>query len=369
VDAFTPPTLVHDAQAYFGANDADYPLDSAQITVLQGPGTPQPVDKGWYAESALDVEAVHAIAPGASIVYVGGVGADDASLIAAVNMIVAGRLATVISNSYDDLEQGPQAPASYAAWENIAIQAGLKGIGLDFASGDSGDEAPNNNGTPTVDFPASLPEVTAVGGTSLGIGEGGTKLFEVGWEDGMSQLETPDGGGAASWVPAPPGSYGFGAGGGVSVIYLQPKWQASVVPASLATFLGAVDRTVPDVAMDADPYTGYFIGLTSSRTGVYREEAIGGTSLATPLFAATMILAQQYSGRQFGAADAALYRASKHGAFTDVAPGQLEAVTYGGRAVTLDYHGAGNTNATAKGYDTVTGLGVPNGVRFFQALR
>jgi hypothetical protein len=44
-------------------------------------------------------------------------------------------------------------------------------------------------------------------------------------------------------------------------------------------------------------------------------------------------------------------------------------VTYGGRAVTFDYHGPGNTNATAKGYDTVTGLGVPNGVRFFQALR
>ena len=372
VDAFVPPTLVVDAQTYFAANDADYPLASTQISVQWGPGTVGPIDKGWYGESALDVEAVHAMAPGANIVYVGAVSADDQDLIAAVNTVVAGRLATVISNSYDDLEQGPEAPASYAAWQSVAIQAGLKGIGLYFASGDSGDEAPNDNGTPTVDFPASLAEVTAVGGTTLGVGATGQELFQVGWEDGISVLETPDGGApdaGASYVPGPPGSYGFGAGGGVSVLYLQPAYQKGIVPAALSTFIGAVDRTVPDVAMDADPYTGYFIGLTSSRSGVYRESDIGGTSLATPLFSATMILAQQYTGKKFGSANAALYKAYAKGAFTDIKPGALEGVAYSGTAVTFDFHGAGNTNATAVGYDTVTGLGVPDGTKFFKALK
>jgi subtilase family serine protease len=372
VDAFVPPTLVADAQTYFANNDADYPLASSQISVQWGPGTQGPVDKGWYGESALDVEAVHAMAPGAHIAYVGAVSADDQDLIAAVNSVITGHLATIVSNSYDDLEQGPEAPASYAAWQNVAIQAGLKGIGLYFASGDSGDESPNNNGTPTVDFPASLAEVTGVGGTTLGVGATGQTLFQVGWEDGQSALQAPDGGApdaGESWVPGPPGAYGFGAGGGVSVLYLQPSWQKGIVPASLSTFLGAVDRTVPDVAMDADPYTGYFIGMTSPRSGVYRESDIGGTSLATPLFSATMALAQQYTGKKFGQANAALYKASKSGAFTDIAPGALEAVTYGGYAVTFDYHGAGNTNATAVGYDTATGLGAPDGTKFFKALK
>jgi len=373
VDAFVPPTLVADAQTYFANNDADYPLASTQITTQWGPGTQGPVDKGWYGESSLDVEAVHAMAPGATIAYVGAVSADDADLIAAVNAVIAGRLATIISNSYDDLEQGPDAPASYAAWQNVAIQAGLKGIGIYFASGDSGDESPNNNGTPTVNFPASLAEVTAVGGTTLGIGGQGQHLFELGWEDGVSELETPDGGApdaGAAYAPGPPGTYGFGAGGGVSVLYLQPTYQKGIVPAAMATFLGAVDRTVPDVAMDADPYTGYFIGMTSPRSGTYRESDIGGTSLATPLFASTMILAQQYTGKKFGQANAALYKASKKGAFTDIAPPSvLEAVAYGTDAVTFDFHGAGNTNATATGYDTVTGLGVPDGVKFFKGLK
>ena len=379
VDAFTPPTLVQDVQTYFANNDGDYPLATSQITLLQGPGTLGAIDKGWYGESTLDVESVHAIAPGANIVYVGAVSANDTDLIAAVNMIVTGRLATVISNSYDGLEAQT---TDFAAWQSMAIQAGLKGIGLYYASGDNGDESQGpegNNGVPTVDFPASLAEVTAVGGTSLAIGQEGARVFELGWEDGFSQLQYPDGGipsnttpdAGASYVPGPPGDWGFGAGGGVSTVYLQPTWQKGIVPASFSTFMNATDRTVPDVAMVADPYTGYIIGITSSRSGVYREEAIGGTSLATPLFTAMMGLAQQYTGKTFGSANAALYKASKKAAFTDVKPASpLEAVASpGGGATTYDYHGTENTNYTAAGYDTVTGLGVPNGTSFLQALK
>ena len=375
VDAFTPPTLVQDVQTYFAANDADYPLATSQITLLQGPGTLGTIDKGWYGESTLDVTAVHTMAPGANIVYVGAVSANDPDLISALNMIITGHLASVISNSYDGLEAQTN---DFAAWESIAIQAGLKGIGLYYASGDNGDESTANSGSPTVNFPASLTEVTAVGGTTLAMGQEGQKLFEVGWEDAFSQLQYPDGGipsntspdAGASYVPGPPGEWGFGAGGGVSFVYLQPTWQAGIVPSSLSTFMNATDRTVPDVSMLADPYTGIIIGITSPRTGVYRQEAIGGTSLATPLFTATVALAQQYTGKKFGSGNAAFYKASKKSAFIDIKPGKPEAVAYpGGQATTFDYHGSENTNGTAVGYDTVTGLGVPNGVTFFKALK
>jgi subtilase family serine protease len=124
--------------------------------------------------------------------------------------------------------------------------------------------------------------------------------------------------------------------------------------------------------MLGDPETGYIVGQTNARTGVYAENTIGGTSLATPLFTATVALAQQHAGRKFGAANALFYKASKKGAFTDItSPATPQAVAggRGGAVVTFDYHGAGNTIVTAAGFDAVTGLGVPNGAKFFAAVK
>ncbi|HEY2516570.1 MAG TPA: S53 family peptidase [Polyangiaceae bacterium] len=371
VDAWTPPTLVQDAQTYAANEDADYPLATSQITLVQGPGAVQPPNTGWYGESSLDVEAVHAMAPGAQIVYVGAASDNDPDLIAAVNTIVTKHLATVVSNSYDGLEAQT---TDFTAWESMAVQAGLKGIGLYYASGDNGDESQGdppdgNGGVPTVDFPASLPEVTAVGGTSLGLGATGEVLYELGWEDAFSDLEVPDGGTTSAWTPSAPGGYGFGAGGGISLVYLQPSWQKGIVPSSFSTYLNAQDRVVPDVAMLADPYTGFLRGRTR-RSGAYGEGSIGGTSLATPLFTATVALAQQHAGRTFGFANPLFYKASKKGVFRDVAPQATpEAVMYGAEITTFDFHGAGNTNFTAAGYDNATGLGVPNGTKFLSGLK
>ncbi|MGO9000184.1 MAG: protease pro-enzyme activation domain-containing protein [Polyangiaceae bacterium] len=373
VDAWTPPTLVQDAQTYFATEDADYPLATSQITLYQGPGTAQPPDTGWYGESTLDVETVHAMAPGANIAYVGAQSDDDTDLIAAINMIVTKHLATLVSNSYSEIELGDD---DYAPWESIAIQAGLKGIGLYFATGDSGDFSEYTGGTPTIGFPSSLAEVTAVGGTSLALGRSNNVLFQLGWETAVSFLTIPtleDGGaeadaGPGTWQPAPPGDWYFGAGGGVSIVYLQPSWQVGIVPASLSTYMNATDRVIPDVSMLADPMTGYLVG-ESDGNGNYSEQVIGGTSLATPMFTATMALAQQSTGKKFGSANAALYKASKKGAFSDIAPGAPEAVAVPEVATTFDYHGPENSNATAAGFDTVTGLGVPNGKKFFTALK
>jgi subtilase family serine protease len=382
VDAFTSPTLVQDAQTYFANEDADYPLSAKQITLVTGPGTVQTPDTGWYGEQSLDVESVHAIAPGASIVYVGAASAYDNDLIAAINLIITKKLATVVSNSYgapEALDYG-----AYTAWQSVAIQAGLKGVGLYFASGDSGDNSSATFGTPTPNFPASLAEVTGVGGTSLGLGATGARSFEVGWEDGAYLLTEPtldDGGTDTNPADQTWQLYGFayGAGGGLSQVYLQPSYQKGIVSTAVATDpnSGAIERATPDVAMLADPLTGYLIGMTDPTSGQYGESDIGGTSLATPLFTATIALAQQHGGRKFGFANTLLYKASKKGAFTDITPAASPtdmilpaqpSIGQSAVAFVLDYRGTDNTITTGVGFDTVTGLGVPS-AKFFSYVK
>jgi subtilase family serine protease len=444
LDAFASPTLLADAQQYFKNNDPSHPLKSSQWTEYTGPGTPPPPScettqdaQGWYGEQSLDVEAVHAVAPGAHIAFVGAVSDSDQDLLAAINMIVTKHLATVISNSWAGAEEGG---GDFSTYEAAAIQAGLKGVGLYFASGDDGDyvqtftQYGQTGETPTVSFPTSLTQVTGVGGTSLEFAKNGGRAFETGWETGVSivvpagysgtwppsgggggggggscsddagtgdddagQARTPfftpmnlhDGGtattdagagaGAANvWWPAAPGGFYGGAGGGTSQVYLQPKWQKGVVPNALATYNpnmtvpGAASRVVPDVGMLADPYTGYMVGMTDPVAGTYGEFPIGGTSLATPLFTASMALAQQYAGRHFGAANALIYKAAKSGGLRDVAPtASLQAVaipTYGYLA-TFGYTGSENILTAAVGFDDETGLGAPNGAKFLEALK
>jgi len=433
LDAYQSPTLLADAQEYAKAHDPSHPLKSSQFKAYTGPGTPPPPsclqtedEQGWYGEQSLDVEAVHAIAPGANIAFVGAVSESDQDLIAAINMIVTKHLASVVSDSWAGTEQGG---GDFSTFESAAIQAGLKGIGLYFASGDGGDYTGGVPGaTPTVSFPASLSEVTGVGGTSLEFDKKGERAFETGWETGISILGydgpwPPSGGGGGggsscsddagtgsddagadaaamgpfgplasaaatddagaappppAWGPPAPGGFYGGAGGGTSQLYLQPTWQKGVVPNSIATFdpnltgPGAPSRVVPDVGMLADPYTGYLIGQTDPVAGVYGEFPIGGTSLATPLFTASIALAQQYAGRHFGSANALIYKAAKSGGLRDITPTKtLDAVaipTYGYLA-TFAYSGPENILNVAVGFDDETGLGAPNGTTFLKALK
>src|SRR5439155_5781479 len=165
------------------------------------------------------------------------------------------------------------------------------GIGVYFSSGDSGDETggdPANAAFATPDWPASSPWVTAVGGTSLGVGASDQYLFETGWETGRSGLS----GGA--WTPAYPGRYLYGSGGGTSRVFAQPAYQAGVVPSSIATnHGGAPMRVVPDIAALGDPTTGMLVGQTQTFPDGslrYSEFRIGGTSLAPPLMDPSMAL-------------------------------------------------------------------------------
>jgi subtilase family serine protease len=371
IDAYLSPTLLQDAQTYAAQKDPDYPLADKQFSIHQGPGEPGTPDPGWFTEATLDVEAVHAMAPGANIVYVAAQSPTDVDLVGAMNMIVEQKLATIVSNSYGS----PEGQANdFVVWQAVVTHAGLKGVGIYFASGDSGDEM-GRLGFASADFPASLPGVTAVGGTSLALGQRGERLFETSWETGASFLLQPantgdagtgDGGSAPTWDPAPPGFFAFGAGGGTSMVYPQPKYQRGVVPEAMANLPGAPARVVPDVAMLADPITGFTIGQTVD--GVYAESVTGGTSLACPLFAGTMALVEQKATKPIGFANPRLYK-RRATAFRDITPTATpQAVALpGGIMVTLGYPGL--TINAAPGYDNVTGLGAPDGENFLRALK
>ena len=366
VDAFLSPTLLQDAQTYAAQNDPDYPLATSQLTTVVAPSTQptEPQDPGWWTEATLDVEAVHTTAPGAKIVFVSAQTPTDQDLVSAINTVVDKKLATIITNSYGSAEE--EGYVDFLLWNATLTQAGLKGIGVYFSSGDYGD-----NGIPSPDFPASHPSVTAVGGTSLALGPTDQRIFESGWETGVSFLFSqynPDGGvGPVAWYPGGAGYFYFGSGGGTSEVYAQPSYQVGVVPAALANLPGVAARVVPDVAMLADPVTGFLIGQTQG--GVYSEYAIGGTSLASPLFAGVMALAEQNAGKKLGFANPALYKA-RNKAFTDIVPlATPQAVVIPGGGVVATFDDEAQTLHTAVGYDNVTGLGTPNGQSFLDALK
>lgn len=188
-----------------------------------------PMDTGWAQETALDLDMVSAMCPNCRILLVEASTASYAALATAENTAV--RLgAHAISNSYGGGESGSSYYESAYNHSGIAITA---------SSGDSGYG---------VEFPASSPHVTAVGGTTL------KRAYTArGWTETV-------------WR---------GAGSGCSSYYAKPSWQADAL---------CRRRTVADVAAVADPYTGVAVfGPISSTSAGWM--IFGGTSVAAPIVA------------------------------------------------------------------------------------
>lgn len=375
VDAYASPTIKSDANTYFSRHGVIpfRPGQFAQLTPSSFTHTTLCGASGWFVEESLDVEAVHSMAPGANVLFVGGRSCFDGDLWAAVNRIVAHKLATVISNSYGDLGENLPAGDIQAAHQ-VFEQAAIEGIGVYFSSGDLGDNVAVS-GTRSVNYPASDPLVTAVGGTSLAVGASNTYLFETGWGTGRSLISN------GTWSPAPPGAFMYGSGGGTSRVFTEPWYQRGVVPASITGVYGGDGRAVPDIALDADPNTGMFIGLTQTfPNGVhYGEMRIGGTSLSCPLLAGIMAIADQMGGRPHGFANPAIYALSGSNGVRDITkpatPKALVRVDYAngvnasqGTVVSLRSLGHDSSLAVRPGYDTVTGVGSPNGLNFLEKL-
>lgn len=391
-DAYNSPTIVGDASTYAATNGSPALRPGQYSTVL--PNKPfrygyndkvngdQCGEQGWYGEQTLDVEAVHGIAPGADIVYVPARSCDNLDFGDALATIVDGHLADAISNSWGSTGEVDET-ATLQYYQAIFTQAAIEGIGVYFSSGDGGDNTGGDPAaTPLVNLPASNPLVTAVGGTSLGVGKSGEYLFEDGWGTGKTILTN------GAWTPTPPGPFTSGGGGGASTRFDQPFYQQGVVPDSLATKagLGRKTRVLPDVSMVGDPNSGYLVGQTQTfLDGVrYSQYRLGGTSLSSPLMAGLVAIADQAAGFHHGFINPALYplvgtsyvHDVKDPAIThyvvrkdypaDPATGISDPsgpVTTSLRAFNLT-----NTLKAAPGYDDITGVGSPNGLGFLTHL-
>jgi subtilase family serine protease len=403
VDAYGSPTILQDANA-FSAKAGLPPLTSQNFQVVTPNGitnkkeSPAQDPLGWQAEVSLDVEAVHAMAPGAKIVLVAAPN-NYPSLDEAVNWVVNRHLADIVTNSWG-LSTDLMAPGQASRDERIFMQAAAMGVGLNFSSGDSGDELANT-GTKSVDFPASSPWVNAVGGTSLFTNDDGSYDFETGWGNDLTRLATC---GTSSTDPATGllecNAYdkaglldeGFtgGAGGGLSYNFTAQPWQSSAIGGDTASGFGTVGthRAVPDVGMLADPYTGMNVYITDLSAGDTSPEVevYGGTSLASPLFAGVMALVDQ-ARAQAGKAPAGL--ASQYvynlpsAALHDVtAPptgvgnpvsgdpssmGLFYGSRYSGSLFNVTFN-EDSSLTTTTGWDDVTGVGTPNVPAFVSAL-
>ena len=358
VDAYASPTIASDTNTYASQHgDGSYAkgqLKQTNASTFTNQSTCVP--SGWYGEETLDVEAVHAMAPGATVHYYGAASCLDSDLLDALARTVKQDQVQIVSNSYGEAADGENSD-SINAYEAVFLQGATEGISFTFSSGDSGDELATT-GLKQADYPTSDPYVTSVGGTSTGIGADGTVSFQTGWGTDKYSLST-DG---KSWTPV---GYLYGAGGGTSTLFNAPSYQAGINNSPY--------RTNPDVAMDADPNTGMLIGETQTfANGTYYDEyRIGGTSLASPLFAGMTALAIQHDGGTGGGLlNPTIYKDSTS-AFTDVLGNPKTAgdvrVDFkngvdatGGLSYSVRTFDDDSSLATTKGYDLVTGVGTPN---------
>src|SRR5262245_698257 len=370
IDAYAAPTIVQDVNQW-STNRGLPTLTPSQFTQVVAPGTYRHPERGqkqdpqgWYGEETLDIEAVHGMAPAATIVYVGAPN-NFQDLDAALNYVVDRRLAQIVTNSYGFPTEVLQ-PGFIKPYEDTILQGVIEGIGIYFSSGDNSDES-LVEGYRTADWPASSPFVTAVGGTSLAVGASNNYLFETGWGTTTSSWT------GTAWSPDPPGAWLYGSGGGVSQLFAEPAYQVGVVPASVFQAQGRTGRAVPDIAAVGDPNTGYLVGETQTfpdGSVRYSEARIGGTSLSSPLIAGIMALADQAAGHVHGFVNPLLYSLAGSAAFRDiVSPASTLAV------VRTNYNNSVDASAglsyrlrtmnqtlslqTTPGYDDVTGLGTP----------
>jgi len=372
VDAYAAPTIVSDTNTYVDNHDATSPhltagsnyleTAAAQFTHGQACGS-----NGWYGEETLDVEAVHGMAPGATIHFYGGASCFDTDLEDSVQQAIDDDV-DIITNSYGSVEL--QVPTSEMLFEQQQyLQAVAQGITVSFSSGDNGDESPFI-GVKSADTPSNDPWVTAVGGTALGVGATNNVVFETGWGT-MKYSLGADSAGTPTWINP---VFLYGSGGGVSNFFDQPSYQQGVAP-------DVNGRVEPDISLDGDVSTGMLVGETqqfghTSKTIRYDEYKLGGTSLSSPLFAGVIAVADQLARQSghvnVGFANTSIYTLARSGssAIRDVlhrGGGNVRADFVNGidgssglvySVRTFDQDTSLTTHA---GYDEVTGVGTPTG--------
>ncbi len=180
-DAYAAPTIKFDSNHY-AEQHGDGSYAPGQFT-QKVPGSFTDEDtcgaSGWYGEETLDVEAVHAMAPGANIQYYASKSCFDDDFLKTLAKVADQNQVSVVTNSWGDLEEN-EAQDTVAEYENIFCQDAMQGISVLFSSGDNGDEVAHS-GIKQADYPTSDPYVTSVGGTADAIGQGGAHVGQTGW--------------------------------------------------------------------------------------------------------------------------------------------------------------------------------------------
>ena len=293
---------------------------------------------GWADETNLDVQTIHAIAPGANIVVLNSP-VDETEgtsglpqFLKLEQYAVSHHLGSLISQSFGASEvtlTDSAAQQEIGQWDAFFKQATTQqGITFFAASGDNGATDytdPNQSQlstTPTTSFPPDDPWVTSTGGTLLDRTHGG--FSETAWNDEEGA-----------------------SGGGLSDFFATPSYQQSL-PSSIQQLLNR-RRGVPDVAADADPETGLAI---YSQGG---WELGGGTSAAAPFWSAIAAIANQVAGHPLGFLNPALYRL----AASSTSGRDFHDITQGGNSVRV-HHTFVQGYSAAPGWDPVTGLGSPD---------
>jgi Ca2+-binding RTX toxin-like protein len=304
VDAFDDPNVASDLAAF----DQTFALPappSFQKVAQDGsnhlpPSAPPPLpgQGSWATEIALDVEWVHAIAPGANILLVEANDATAANLDTAVDFARSQPGVVAVSMSYGGAESQGELNRDF----HFLTPASHSG-GITFLSSTGDNGAPGG-------YQAFSPNVVAVGGTSLVLDAQGNYSSESGWS---------------------------GSGGGISQFESQPGYQQGVVTQS------TTQRTTPDVSFLADPATGVWVFDTFAMGGWGN---VGGTSLACPMWAGLMAIANQ--GRALGGYSSLDGRSSTLPAIYQLPGSDFHDITSGN-----------NGFAAGPGYDLVTGRGTP----------
>ena len=351
--------------------------------LVPGTGT-STFSSGDESESDLDLEWSGAIATGADIVFVYTGSNTNFSAFDAIQYAVDQNLAPIISSSYGECE----AYLGGQTLETVFQQAATQGQTILAASGDDGstDCYLNTTANPpqstqqslAVDYPASSPYVTGMGGTEVSSansdyltsgtayweGSSGNDVIssalkylpEVAWNDDTNNC------GVTNCLAA--------SGGGASSLFTKPSWQTGVsgVPTD-------GKRDVPDLALYASAgLPGYLYctsdssawtsGQAASCNAGFRDSSsedltvAGGTSFAAPIFAGIVALINQKAGYTAGqglinpelyklASDSTTYAS----AFHDVTSGSNDCLAGSPNCANSDGFPAG------AGYDEVTGLG------------
>jgi subtilase family serine protease len=362
VDAYGSPTIGHD----LGVFDRTFGLPNPpSLRVIQPAGKFPllPDHPGWASETTLDVEWSHAIAPGASILLVETPKNEDEGtsgfpqIVEAENYVIDHNLGDVISQSFGATEETFPSAKALLNLRSANINADKHHVTVLAASSDAGATDSTAHGSdyytyPVVDWPASDPLVTNLGGTLLHLNAAGDRTSpDSVWNDTYNAAVQRFFDGS----PAPTPTAG---GGGLSIFFARPEYQSGE-----EAVVGS-HRGVPDLSMSA-ACAGQ-VDLYQSFPGTPTGWSLAcGTSEASPEFAGIVAIADQYAGRRLGLINPAIYAMAHAGA-----PGIVD-VTRGNNTVSFKQDGRWYKVVgfdASPGYDLASGLGTVDAALFVPEL-